>query len=79
MLDSGATNNARAIKKDENYKDLLPIEAEVTFDSEVNSKLFIKKKGTIVCPEEAATTVSMSEVVSAGYKVEWKEEELIVS
>ena len=45
----------RAIKKDENYADLLPIEMEVAFDSEVKSKLFMNKRGTIVCPEETET------------------------
>ena len=37
LLDSGATHNVRAIKKDENYADLLPIEVEVAFDSEIKS------------------------------------------
>ena len=79
MLDSGATQNVRAIKKDENYADLLPIAVDVAFDSEVKSKLFINKRGTIVCPEETETIVSMSEAVNAGYKVEWKNKELIAS
>ena len=43
MLDSGATHNARAIKKDENYADLIPIEVEVAFDSEVTAELYVNK------------------------------------
>lgn len=72
-------HNVRAIKKDENYADLLPIEVEVASDSEVKSKLFINKRGTIACPEETETIVSMSEAVNAGYKVEWEGEKLTVS
>ena len=46
---------------------------EVAFNSEVKSKLFINKRGTIVCPEGTETIVSVSEA-NAGYKVEWKGE-----
>ena len=69
----------RAIKKDKNYADLLTVEVEVAFDSEVKSKLFVNEGGIIVCPEETKTIVSVSEAVNAGYKVGWKDKELIVS
>ena len=34
LLDSGATNNVREVKKKESLKGLVPIEVEVAFDSE---------------------------------------------
>ena len=52
---------------------------EVAFDSEVKAELFMNKQGTIIGPEGTETIVSMSEAVKAGYKVEWKKEDLIGS
>ena len=66
-------------KKDENYQGLVPVGVEVAFDSKVKAELFTNKQGTIVGPEGTETIISMSEVVKASYKVEWKKEELIVS
>ena len=68
LLDSGATDNVREVKKKENYKGLIPIEVEVAFDSE----LFMNPYGTIIGPEWTKTIVSMNELVKAGYEVAWK-------
>ena len=61
MLDSGATNNVREVKKKESLKGLIPIEVEVAFDSEVKADLFMNRYGTIVGPEGTETIVSMHE------------------
>ena len=79
MLDSGATHNAREIKKDEDYQGLFPIEVEVAFDSEVKTELFVSRKGTIFGPERTETIVSAHEAAKAGYKVDWTKGELVVS
>jgi hypothetical protein len=67
------------IKKDDDYASLIPVEVKVAFDSEIKSKLFLNKGGTIVCPEETEAIVSVSEAVNTGYKVEWNGEELTMS
>ena len=67
LLDSGATNNVREVKKKENYKGLIPIEVEVAFDSEVKAGLFMNAYGAIIGPEGAETIVAMNELVKTGY------------
>ena len=80
LLDSGATNNVREVKKKESVKGLIPIEVEVAFDSEVKADLFVNRYGTIIGPEGTETIVSTHEAVSAGYSVVWKsKDELIMS
>ena len=69
MLDSGATNNVREVKKKGNYKGLVGIEVEVAFKSEVKAELFMNPYGTIIGPEGTETIVSMHELVKAGYEV----------
>ena len=63
LLDSGATNNVREMKKKERYKGLIPIEIEVAFDSEVTTSLFINPYGTIIGPEGTKNIASMNETV----------------
>ena len=59
LLDSGATNNVREVKKKASLKGLVPIKVEVAFDSEVQADLFMNRCGTIVGPEGTETIVSM--------------------
>ena len=75
LLDSGATNNVREMKKKESVKGLIPIEVEVAFDSEVKADLFMNRFGTIIGPEGTETIVSMHEAVEAGYETQWKSKE----
>ena len=80
LLDSGATNNVREVKKKASLKGLVPIEVEVAFDSEVKADLFMNRYGTIVGPEGTETIVSMHEAIEAGYSFAWKsKDELIMS
>ena len=79
LLDSGATHNVRAIRSDEDYESLVPIEAQVAFDSEVKTELFMNREGTIIGPKGTETIVSTHEVVRAGYVVDWKKGQLVVS
>ena len=58
LLDSGATNNVREMKKKENYKGLVPIEVEVAFDSEVKAELFMNPYEAIIGPEMIETIIS---------------------
>ena len=51
LLDSGATHNVRAIRSDEDYKSLVPIEVQVAFDSEVKTELFMNREGAIIGPK----------------------------
>ena len=51
LLDSGATNNVREVKKRESLKGLAPIEVEIAFDSDVKADLFMNPEGTIIGPE----------------------------
>ena len=69
LLDSGATNNVRELKKNEDYKGLIPIEVELAFDSKVKTDLFMNTYGAIIGPEGTKTVVSTHEVVKAGYDV----------
>ena len=79
LLDSGATHNVRAIRSDEDYESLVPIEVQVAFDSEVKTELFMNREGTIIGPKGTETIVSMCEVVHAGYVVDWTKGQLVVS
>ena len=79
MLDSGATNNVQAVKKQENYEGLVPIEVEVAFDSEVKAELLMNPYETIIGPEGTETIASMHEVVKAGYGVDWKKGNSVVT
>ena len=79
LIDSGATHNVREAKEDEEHHTLIPIEVEVAFDSEVRTKLFMTRRGTIVGPRGTETILSMHEVTAAGYKVQWNEESVEVS
>ena len=80
LLDSGATNNVREVKKKDNLKGLVPIEVEEGFDSEVKADLFMNMYGTIIGPEGTETIVSTHEAIAPGYSLVWKsKEELIMS
>ena len=79
LLDSGATHNAREIRKDEDYQSLVPIEVQVAFDSEVKAELFMNRQGTTIGPEGTESIVSVRELVRAGYDVDWKKGQLVVS
>ena len=79
LLDSGATNNVRELKKKENFKGLVPIEVEVAIDSEVKAELLMNPERTIIGPEGAETIASMNELVKAGYEVDWKKGNLVVA
>ena len=61
LLDSGATNNVREVKKKESLKGLAPIAVEMAFDSEVKAYLFIITDVTIIGPEGTETIVSTHE------------------
>ena len=78
LLDSGATNNVREVKKKESLKGLVPIEVEVAFDSEVKANLFMNTYGTIIGPEGTETIVSIHEAVEAGYSFVWKSKEELI-
>ena len=69
----------REVKKDEDYQSLAPIEVEVAFYSEVKAELFMNKQGTIIGPEGTESIVSVHELVKAGYDVDWKKGQLVVS
>jgi hypothetical protein len=73
LLDSGATNNVREVKDDEDMDGVIPIEMQVAFESEVQADLFINKAGTILGPKRTETIVSMNELVKIGFEVTWKE------
>ena len=66
LLDSGATHNVRAIRSDEDYESLVPVEVQVAFDSEVKTELFMNREGAIIGPKGTETIVSVHEVVRAG-------------
>ena len=72
MLDSGATNNVREVKKDEDFDGVVPIEVSVAFESEVQAQLFINRVGTILGPKGTETIVSMNALVEVGFGVNWK-------
>ena len=79
MLDYGATNHVREVKRNESYKRLTPIEVEVAFDPKVKAKLFMNPCGTIIGPEVTETIASMNGLVKAGYEVASYTGELIVA
>jgi len=80
LLDSGATNNVRAIKDNEDMSFASPIEVEVAFDSEVQAQLFINREGTILGPKGTESIVSMNLLVKElQYEVQWTEGSLKVS
>ena len=76
LLDSGATNNVREVKKDEDFDGVVPIEVSVAFESEVQAQLFINREGTILGPKGTETIVSMNALVEVGFEVNWKVEAL---
>ena len=69
----------REVQEEKEYHSLIPIDVQVAFSSEVKTKLFMTKHGTIVAPKGTETIISMSELTIAGYKVERKESEVEVS
>jgi hypothetical protein len=71
-LDSGATNNVREVKKEEDFDGVVPIEVSLAFESGVQAQLFINKEGTILGPKGTETIVSMSALVEVGFEVSWK-------
>jgi hypothetical protein len=79
LLDSGATQNVRELKVNEDYRGLFPIEVEVAFNSEVKIELLLNATGTIIGPEGTETIVCVSDLVMAGWKVDWTEEGLVIS
>jgi len=72
LLDSGATNNVREVKRDEDFDGVVPIEVSVAFESEVQAQLFINREGTILGPKGTETIVSMNALVEVGFEVNWK-------
>ena len=72
ILDSGATNNVREVKKDEDFDGVVPIEVSVAFESEVQAQLFINREGAILGPKVTETLVSMHALVEVGLEVSWK-------
>jgi hypothetical protein len=80
LLDSGATNNVREVKKRENLAGCKPVEVEIAFDTEVLKSLVINPEGTIIGPEGAETIIAVHEAVEAGYSFIWNTpEEVIMS
>ena len=78
LLDSGATNNVRELKKKESLKGLVPIEVEIAFDSEVKADLFMNPEGTIIGPEGTETIVSVHEAIAAGWEFCWKTKDVAI-
>jgi len=78
LLDSGATNNVRELKKKESLKGLVPIEVEIAFDSEVKADLFMNPEGTIIGPEGTETIVSVHEAIAAGWEFCWKTKDEVI-
>ena len=76
LLDSGATNNVREVKDSENFKGIIPIAAEVAFESEVTAELFINPEGAVIGPKGTETIVSTHKLVKVGYQVSWKKSQL---
>ena len=52
LLDSGATNNVREVKRDEDFDGVVPIEVSVAFESEVQAQLFINRERAILGPKD---------------------------
>ena len=63
LLDSGATNNVREVKKGESLKGLETIEVEIAFGSEVRTSMVMNPKGTIIGPEGTETIVAVHEAI----------------
>ena len=80
LLDSGATNNVRAVKKRESLAGCKPVEVEIAFDTEVLKSLVMNPEGTIIGPEGTETIIAIHEAVEAGYSFIWNTpEEVIMS
>ena len=79
LLDSGATHCVREVQEEEEDHSLIPIDVQVAFSSEVKTKLFMTKFGTIVGPKGTETIISMSDLTKAGWKVSWKDGEETIS
>ena len=67
LLDSGATNNVREVKKKASLAGCKPVEVEIAFDSEVRKSLVMNPEGTILGPEGTETIVAVHETVEIGY------------
>ena len=67
LLDSGATNNVREVKKKESLAGCKPVEVEVAFDTKVRKSLVMNPEGTIIGPEGTETIVSVHEAVEIAY------------
>jgi hypothetical protein len=80
LLDSGATNNVREVKKRESLTGCKPVEVEIAFDSEVRKSLVMNPERTIIGPEGTETIVAVHEAVEVGYSFVWNTpEEVIMS
>jgi hypothetical protein len=80
LLDSGATNNVRAVKKRESLAGCKPVEVEIAFDTEVLKSLVMNPEGTIIGPEGTETIVAVHEAVEVGYSFIWNTpDEVIMS
>jgi hypothetical protein len=80
LLDSGATNNVREVKKKDNLAGCKPVEVEIAFDTEVLKSLVMNPEGTIIGPEGTETIVAVHEAVEVGYSFIWNTpEEVIMS
>ena len=72
LLDSGATNNAREAKEDEDLEGVVPIDVKVEFEGAVNTRLFMTPEGTILGPKGTEAIVSMSLLVEEiGCSIFW--------
>ena len=67
LLDSGATNNVREVKKRENLTGCKLVAVEIAFDSEVRKSLVMNPEGTIIGPEGTETIVAVHEAIEVGY------------
>ena len=80
LLDSGATDNVREVKKKESLAECKPVEVEIAFDTEVRKSLVMNPEGTIIGPEGTKTIVAVHEAIEVGYSFHWKTaDEVIMS
>jgi hypothetical protein len=79
LLDSGPTHCVREVQEKEEYHTLIPIDVQVAFSSEVKTKLFMTKFGTIVGPKGTDTIISMSDLTKAGWNVLWADGKVEIS
>jgi hypothetical protein len=69
----------REVQEKEEYHTLIPIDVQVACSSEVKTKLFMTKFGTIVGPKGTETIISMSDLTKAGWNVSWKDGKVEIS